>query len=503
MGAAAGTGATLLAACGPSSSPSLGATAAPVGAPAPTAAPAAKPTTAPAAAPTTAPAAGAAPTAASAAKPTAAAAAAGAANFDWQKYEGSTVRMILNKHPFTESLIPLLPQFEAQTGIKTTNLILPEAEYFQKILVDLSTGGGEYDVFMTGPYAHWAYDKAGWTQPLEDYLQDPSMTAPDYDAADLFPPLMAANRWDLTLGGGVGKGHQWAIPVMVETYVQVYRKDIYDAAGLKPATTIEEWRDNNKKATQGDVKGIIVRGSRGGGMTGTGFISTFRGYGGKVFDDNLVCTINSPEGVHIAEQYCASIKESGPEGWTNVTWYEGQEGYASGQYAQYFDCDFFTALYEDPTKSKVAGKNALALPPHGAGMDPFSSVWTWALGMSARSADKNASWYFIQWATAKQQMLTATVNGQNYNPTRKSVFESADVQKSMKSWGNGTYLPAVLDNLGKYASPGWPPEPEQTFVGTRWDQALQEIWSGTDAKEALNGAKDDIDAHMKDVGLLK
>jgi ABC-type glycerol-3-phosphate transport system substrate-binding protein len=34
---------------------------------------------------------------------------------------------------------------------------------------------------------------------------------------------------------------------MVETYVQVYRKDIYDAAGLKPATTIEEWRDNTRR----------------------------------------------------------------------------------------------------------------------------------------------------------------------------------------------------------------------------------------------------------------
>jgi multiple sugar transport system substrate-binding protein len=123
--------------------------------------------------------------------------------------------------------------------------------------------------------------------------------------------------------------------------------------------------------------------------------------------------------------------------------------------------------------------------------------------MSARSQDKNASWYFIQWATAKAQMVKATVDGQNYNPTRKSVFDSADVQKSMKAWGNGTYLPAVLDNLGKYASPGWPPEPEQTFVGTRWDQALQEIWSGTSGKEALDGAKADIDAHMKDVGLLK
>src|SRR5713101_7574136 len=97
LGVAAGTGATLLAACG-----------APAPAAAPTTAPVAAPTTTPVAAPTTAPAAAptAAPTAVAAAKPTTAAAAASAANFDWQKYKGSKVRMILNKHPFTESLIP-------------------------------------------------------------------------------------------------------------------------------------------------------------------------------------------------------------------------------------------------------------------------------------------------------------------------------------------------------------------------------------------------------------
>ena len=73
------------------------------------------------------------------------------ASLDWQAYKGSTVRMILNKHPFTESLLPLIPQFEQLTGISTTNLILPEDEFFQKLLVVLSTGAGSYDVFMTDP----------------------------------------------------------------------------------------------------------------------------------------------------------------------------------------------------------------------------------------------------------------------------------------------------------------------------------------------------------------
>jgi multiple sugar transport system substrate-binding protein len=423
-------------------------------------------------------------------------------SFDWKQFDGGQVRLILNKHPYTESLLPLIPEFEELTGISVPEpLILPEAEYFQKLLLDLSTGAGEFDAFMTGPYIHWAYDSAGWTEPLEPFLADPNMTSADYDEADIFKSLMDANRWDLTLGGGVGQGSQWAIPVMVETYVQSYRKDIYDELGIEPAVTIEQWRENNAKATSGDVKGIIVRGERGGGMTGTGYISTFRGYGGVVLDEELVCQINSPEGVHVAEEYCASVRESGPEGWANVTWYEGQESFANGSYAQYMDCDFFNALYDDPDKSQVAGKVGFAHCPHAEDRDPFSSLWTWALAMSSKAQDKNAAWYFLQWATMKEQMQVATIEGRNYNPTRASVFEHPDVQATMGEWANGTYLPVVLANLGGFATLGWPPEPENTFVSTRWDQALQEIWAGDDAQTALDSAKADIDAHLVDTGV--
>jgi multiple sugar transport system substrate-binding protein len=150
----------------------------------------------------------------------------------------------------------------------------------------------------------------------------------------------------------------------------------------------------------------------------------------------------------------------------------------------------------------VAGKVGLAFVPHAPDHDPYTSIWTWALGMSSKARDKNAAWFFIQWATMKEQMLTATLKGQNYNPTRASVFNDAEVQKVMGSWANGTYLPVVVDNLDKYALVGWTPEPEQVFLSTRWDQALQDIWSGEPAQAALDRAKEEIDAHMKDVGLL-
>jgi multiple sugar transport system substrate-binding protein len=162
-------------------------------------------------------------------------------NFDWKQFSGSEVHLILNKHPYTESLLPLIPEFEQLTGITVPEpLIMPEGEFFEKLRLDLSTGAGEFDVFMTGPETHWAYDDAGWSEPLDPFLADPNLTSPDYDEADLFPPLMNANRWNLTIGSGIGEGSLWAVPVMVETYAQVYRHDVYQELGVEPGTTIEE-----------------------------------------------------------------------------------------------------------------------------------------------------------------------------------------------------------------------------------------------------------------------
>ena len=231
--------------------------------------------------------------------------------FDWKQFDGSQVRLILNKHPYTESLLPLFPEFTELTGIAVPEpLILPEAEYFQKLLLDLSTGAGEFDAFMTGPYVTGHMTAPAGPSRSNRSSTITNMTSPDYDAADIFEGLMAANRWDLTLGGGVGQGKPVGDPGHGRDLCPVATaRTCTTSAGIEPAVTIEQWRANNAKATSGDVKGIIVRGERGGGMTGTGFISTFRGYGGVVFDEDLVCQINSPEGVHVAESTaprCAS-----------------------------------------------------------------------------------------------------------------------------------------------------------------------------------------------------
>ena len=116
-------------------------------------------------------------------------------------------------------------------------------------------------------------------------------------------------------------------------------------------------------------------------------------------DGTLKCVINQDPLVEATQIWVDMILEAGPPGWTSITWYDGKELFASGQYGMYPDCDFFAASYENPETSMVAGKVGYTTSAMKPGGEPASAIWTWALAMSAASQNKEAAWYLIQYAT--------------------------------------------------------------------------------------------------------
>ncbi len=60
---------------------------------------------------------------------------------------------------------------------------------------------------------------------------------------------------------------------------------------------------------------------------------------------------------------------------------------------------------EDPQKSKVIGKVGYAVFPKGPRGNHGSTVAVWGLGMPKSSKNQKAAWLFMQWATAKEQVL--------------------------------------------------------------------------------------------------
>jgi len=73
-----------------------------------------------------------------------------AAEFDWKKYSGKKIHLLLNKHPYADAMIADLPNFKSLTKMEVTYDIFPEDVYFDKVTAALSSKSGQYDAFMTG-----------------------------------------------------------------------------------------------------------------------------------------------------------------------------------------------------------------------------------------------------------------------------------------------------------------------------------------------------------------
>jgi multiple sugar transport system substrate-binding protein len=430
------------------------------------------------------------------------------AKINWRQAAGQSLTIGLNKHPFTESLLPAIPEFERLTGIKVEYLILPEQEYFSKLVADLSQQRGEFTVIMTGPMRNWQYAPPGWIAPLDPFLNDPKLTDRSwYKLEDFYPGLIAANRWNGKLGGGVGEGPLYSVPVLSESYIVAYRKDIFDQHKIKVPHTIEEMADAARLVKKhAGIDGIVARGTPAVPTVATGFISGIKSYTDGTWnelDDKLNPTFHDPRSVKFTETWVDMVRESGPSNWAAMTWYDAQESFAAGMAGMIADADFFAATYEDPKKSKVAGKVGYALIPPGPAGKTYSGLWTWALGMSKATKNKDAAWLFIQWATSPRTLLNATLEYRNYNPSRISVMTDPRVQKVMGAWGNGGYVKAQQENL-KTARVAWVPNPERTRLGDIWARSLHEIYfKRASAADALKKASVEMDKVLQEVGLKK
>ena len=115
-----------------------------------------------------------------------------AADFDWKKFSGKTIKLLLNKHPYVDAMIADLENFKSLTGMNVTYDVFPEDVYFDKVTAALSSKSDQYDAFMTGAYMTWTYGPAGWIEDLNQYIKDPAKTNPQYNWEDVLPVMKAS-----------------------------------------------------------------------------------------------------------------------------------------------------------------------------------------------------------------------------------------------------------------------------------------------------------------------
>src|SRR5262245_30764522 len=194
-----------------------------------------------------------------------------AQSFNWQQAKGTQLRVVMNKHPWQAAIEPHLKEFETLTGIKLVHEVYPEDQFRAKVLVELTSGASSIDVFMSMPAQEGLkYMRAGWLQPVDEFLKKPALTAPDYNWDDFLEKTREAM---------VVEGKIVGVPIQVENASLMYRKDVFQKYGVKVPTTLDEVeaaaKALNGKAMTDDGQpgyGIVARGKRAAGT------STFAAY---------------------------------------------------------------------------------------------------------------------------------------------------------------------------------------------------------------------------------
>src|SRR6478736_2073201 len=290
------------------------------------------------------------------------------ARIDWQQFSGETITVAVIPASYFDNLIALAPQFQALTGINVRFEKIPPAQIRQKAVIDLTSKTGTYATHAADPMYYSLYAANKWVEPLDSYLTDRSLTDSDwFKFDDIIPAWRAADSVD---------GKLYGMPYDGEVTIQVYRKDLFDAKGLKPADDLATFVSNAATLnTPNDrVWGTALRGVAGAGQNMYIYPSIFREFGGEWFKGGKL-TVNGPEAEQALTWYVDLMRKSAPTAAANWNWPDIADAFSQGTLASYIDAHSSASVVNNPEKSKVIGKVAYARWPKGPTGKRVSSIW--------------------------------------------------------------------------------------------------------------------------------
>ena len=154
-------------------------------------------------------------------------------------FAGQTVRLATESTPPSNAInTALKPYFEEATGIKVEIEVLPLEQVLQKLTLDVASGLGTYDLYYLDQ--SWMASFSGDViDPREKYEASKDLAMPNYNFDDFLKPLVDG----ISMYEDIMVGVPYDIPI----FIQMYRRDIFEELGLKPATTMEEYLSNAQK----------------------------------------------------------------------------------------------------------------------------------------------------------------------------------------------------------------------------------------------------------------
>ena len=421
-----------------------------------------------------------------------------AAKINWRQADGQTVNVAVIPASYFDNLIAVTPEFEALTGIKVRYDKVPPGQIRQKVVLDLSSKTGNISTHAGDPMYISLYAANKWAVELEPYLNDPNLTDKAWFKYEgIFEAWRKADTIDSKI---------YAIPYDGEMTIQTYRKDLFDAKGLKPAETFDEVVANAKALHNPDERlwGFCMRGMAGSGQNMYIYPSILRAFGGKWFDANGKIVVNSPEAVAALDWYVTTNMAYAPKAAQNWNWPDIADAFAQGNIGCYIDGHTAVSVIANPERSKVLGKIGFARWPKGPGGRGVTSLWNWAMPINAALPEKarQATWLFIQWAASEETQARTSFRfngpGKRFGLNRDSMWKLPEYLKTMENVGTN-FVQASVDSLTLDTDVDWRPRtPQWPAIGETMGKIVQAALVGQlKPKQALDDAQQQVERIMR------
>lgn len=372
--------------------------------------------------------------------------AAFAADYDPKKYAGTKISILMtgdeNDH---RALADLLPEFTAETGIEIEITSPALGALIEKTLQNLKAEQSSFELINYLGFLTTQQVGGGYFEQLNALIDDPAETPADWDFADFIPAAMKnVGIFDMATKT-VGQGSDvYGIPGLHSgSVIYFYRKDLFDAAGLAPAKTWDDFRAAAEKLNSDEVAGCSFIGANDFSLATVDWYTRFITTGGKLMsgspaDKNFMPQVNTPEGIG-ALQLLIDVLPYAPKNVTQYGFAENVDGFATGKIAQMVFWSTIAGPIFNVENSLVADKTGTAVVPAAPGQTPRGIQGGWGVGIPKNidPAKRGAAWRALTWMTGKQ-MNRYEVAKYQIDASRISAFTDPELVAQLP------YLPTAM-----------------------------------------------------------
>ena len=382
-----------------------------------------------------------------------------AADFNWKQFEGQTVSFLANNNPWSQAVLAYKDEFEKLTGMKLKIDSYQEQQMRQRLVTVMNARSDEVDIFMTLPSREGEqFAAAGWYADLSPSSKN---VAADYNFDGISPTLVKAATFS---------GKLTSIPLNLEGPLLYYRTDLFEKCGVKKPANVQDLEAAAKavKACESGVTPFATRGLKPAiAYTYSNFMHNL---GGSYIVDGKSALCSAPNKAALT-LYSGLLRDYGPPGVSNYSFYQISALYRSGRAAMAFESsNELRTIMEGGERLKDTA--IIPLPAGDKGSVPTAIGW--GLAVSSYSKKPDAAWYFVQWATSPEMQKRLAMQG--IAAPRSSVGQDPEFKKWLNEAPVREQWQAALDELAKQGSSevGYPivanPESRE-FIG----QAVQDL----------------------------